>query len=695
MRRTKWNALAFLFSGALILAACGQQPGASESAGEEPASQEPAASGEEPTGSEFADTITMALDAQVGNMSNANTDVPTGRITALIYDFLYTLDDTLTPVPQLAQDLCEVSEDEITWTCTLVDGATFHNGEPITVDDVVYTYELAKSANCTFNPSVCLSPFLEGVEAVDDSTVQFTLIEPYSPFATTILPGIGIESKAVIEAAYADFSEGTEGQDPAEVKAAIEAINAATGAETPDSAACEEAAAQGTAILDTAGLEYGSAADFAVEDDPETDEDETSDGQCDFAASLLTQLEGIADQLASDGVDAVAAVYQLLSFNREPVGSGPYQVESCDLDGCVLTAYEDYWQGAPVTKTIEMPIFTDVATAAQALAAGELDWVNDLTPDARAAVAPAVEDGSVQLIQYNDFGHYEMQYNMHESIPLADGSEWQGWFYDPNLRKAVQYCIDKPGLVEIATDGNGVAIEADIPPASWAFNPDLKAVEMDVDAAKAFIEEGSEEFGEPIHQWTLGDDGIYVNEDGDRLSATVLVRLGQQDRVDFMNLLAESVLECGIEINVEAADFQTVLIPALSWPHIPPGSDEPWHAYFGGWGVGVDPDPYALFHSSQCTSEDQPDLYNYPCLQDDEIDRLIEEGLATSDQAERTEIYFEYQARMQELQPYLFAWANVNADGLSAGMQYDDGPLEADSPLWGWQRHKLAKLASE
>jgi hypothetical protein len=50
---------------------------------------------------------------------------------------------------------------------------------------------------------------------------------------------------------------------------------------------------------------------------------------------------------------------------------------------------------------------------------------------------------------------------------------------------------------------------------------------------------------------------------------------------------------------------------------------------------------------------------------------------------------------MQELQPYLFAWANVNADGLSAGMQYDDGPLELDSPTWGWLRHKLAKVAGE
>ena len=694
MRRTKWNAFAFLFSGALILAACGGT-GTTESAAPDD-SEAPPTTSEEPTASEdagtgeFADTIVQALDAQVGNISNANTDVPTERLTTPIYDALYVINDALEPVPQLATDLCEVSEDEITWTCTLVDGASFHNGDPITVDDVVYSYQLAISESCTYNPSVCLAPFVESAEATDESTVVFTLLEPYAPFATTILPGIGIESKAVIEAAYEEFAGGAENVAVEDVNAAVEAITAATTAEEPDSAACEEAAAQGTAVLDEAGIEYGALEDFAVEDDPETaDVDETSDGQCDFAGSLLVPLEGLAGSLEGEGVDAVASVYQLLSFNQEPVGSGPYQLESCSLEGCVLTAFEDYWQGAPVTKTIEMPIFTDVATAAQALAAGELDWVNDLTPDARAALEGPVADGTVQLAEYNDFGHYEMQYNMHESIPLADGSEWQGWFYDINLRQAVQNCIDKAQLVEIATDGNGVPIEADIPPASWAFNPDLAPVERDVEAAKALVESSE------VHDWTMGDDGIYVNQDGDRLSALVYVRAGQQDRVDFMNLLAEQVSECGIEIQVEAADFQTVLIPALSWPHIAPGQSEPWHAYFGGWGVGVDPDPYALFHSSQCTSEEQPDTYNYVCLQDEEIDRLIEEGLAVSDQDARAEIYFQYQERMQELQPYLFAWSNVNADGLSAGMQYDDGPLELDSPAWGWQYHKIAKATGE
>jgi peptide/nickel transport system substrate-binding protein len=336
-----------------------------------------------------------------------------------------------------------------------------------------------------------------------------------------------------------------------------------------------------------------------------------------------------------------------------------------------------------------MPIFTDVATAANALAAGELDWVNDLTPDARAAVEGAVADGSVKLAEYNDFGYFALMYNMHESIPLASGEEWQGFFYDINLRQAVQLCVDKPELVEVATDGNGVPIEADIPPASWAYNPDLTAPERDPEAAMELIESAT------VHTWTMGDDGIYVNEAGERLSATVLVRAGQQDRIDFMNLLAEQVVECGIEIEVVPADFQTVLIPSLDWPHIPTGSEEPWHAYFGGWGLAVDPDPYALFHSSQCSSEEQPATFNYVCLQDEEVDRLIEEGLATSDQAERTEIYHEYQLRMQELQPYLFAWSNINADGLDAGLVYSDGELELDSPTWGWRRHMLALESQE
>ena len=192
----------------------------------------------------------MVVDGQITTLSNANADVPTAKAYAFIGTGLYQYDATLTPVPDLAADLCEVDEEEIVWTCTLRE-ATFHNGDPVTAADVVFTYELAKSANCRFNPSVCLAPFLESVTAIDDTTIEFTLLEPYAPFATVILPGISIDSEAVVTAAYDEFVGEASGADAADVTAAIDAITAATvgpdpeDAEfVPDPAACEAAATE-------------------------------------------------------------------------------------------------------------------------------------------------------------------------------------------------------------------------------------------------------------------------------------------------------------------------------------------------------------------------------------------------------------------------------------------------------------------
>ena len=386
MRRTKWNALAFLFSGALILAACGAQPGdsASEPAGSEPAGSEPAAS--EPAG-EGTGTITMIVDGQITQLSNANADVPTAEAYAgFIGTGLYQYDPTLTPVPDLASELCETSEDEITWTCTLRDDATFHNGDPVTAADVVFTYDIAKSANCRFNPSICLAPFLESTVAIDESTVEFTLIEPYAPFATVILPGIAIDSQAVVEAAYEDFAGAAEGADAAAVTEAQAAIDAAAAPAEgdPDPAACEAALAAGEAAVESGGVELPSRDNFntggenADEFDP-----------CAYGTALSDLLSQILAVLEETGIDALAAVYPLLSFNSQPVGTGPFMCEPGCLapgESLTLTAYEGYYDGAPATDTVVMPIITDDIQGANAVQAGQVDWKYSLTADAYDAL---------------------------------------------------------------------------------------------------------------------------------------------------------------------------------------------------------------------------------------------------------------------------------------------------------------------
>ena len=669
MRRTKWNALAFLFSGALILAACGGQPGESaeesEPTGSQPAGSQPA------TGGEGTGTITYAIDGQLTTLSNANADVPTAEAFSFIGAALYGYDATLTPVPDLAADLCEVSEDDLVWTCTLTD-ATFHNGDPVTAADVVFTYQIAQSANCRFNPSVCLAPFLESATAVDDTTVEFTLLEPYAPFATVILPGIAIDSEAVVTAAFEDFAGEAEGADPAEVTEAMDALNAAAAPEEgdPDPAACEAGIAAGEAAIESAGVEVPSADEFNTGGENADEYD-----PCAHATALADLLSQILATLEEEGVDAIAAVYPLLSFNSEPVNAGPYMCEpGCFAPGenLTLTAFEDYHAGAPATDTIVMPIITDEVQIANAVQAGQVDWHYSVPSDAYSALEG---DPNVKFAEYPDFGYFSLQYNLREGQLFAD----------LGARKAVQFCIDKAATVEQATNGQGIPVEADIPPASWAFNPNLETVERDVATAIGHLEEAG---------WTVETDadgnatGPATRGD-ETFSTQVYVRAGQPERIRFMELLRDQVADCGIEIEVIEGDFATVLLPLLTYPHIPPNADEPYDAYFGGWSTGFDPDPFALFHSSQCTTEEQPELYNYVCWQNEEADRLIDEGLVVSDQEERAAIYQEFEQIVYDEQPYLFAWSDLAREVIDVNMQSTAGELELSSPQWDWQVETL------
>jgi ABC-type transport system substrate-binding protein len=635
-------------SVSLLLAACGG-PGTTDGTGSGTSTgPEPGGSGGE-TG--HRDSITWVLDGQPGKISNGADDDPTADLAAFIYDALYQYNDALESIPNLAE--CEADAAELVWTCSLLE-ATFHNGDPMTAEDVKYTYDLAISANCTYNPAICIEPFVESAEVIDDRTIRFTLVQPYSPFTTLILPGIGIESKAVIEAAYAEFTGAAADLDVAALRDAAAAIDEPAGLDEPDQAGCEAALATAEELLAQAGVELPRREDHTFD---------TGFDACSYGAVLSTALGNVANSLEAEGLDAIAAVYSLLSFNRAPVGTGPYKlVEFTPGESVVLEAHADYHDGVPATQTMNFQIITDLVAAASALAAGQVDYVEEMTPDAYEAVR---NTPSVKVAEYPGFLHLELQFNVREGR----------LFNDVNLRKAMQLCIDKEGTVSAATNASALPIESETPPASWAFNPDIQPVARDVDAAKALIEESG---------WTLGSDGIY-EKGGRKLAAEVLVRAGQSDRINFMQLLAQQVRECGYDITVTPADFQTVLIPALDRAWAADGFD----AYFGGWSAAVDPDPFSLWHCSQVSTEERPELFNYIGYCNPEVDEIIEAGLATSNQDERKQLYFRFQEILAEEQPYLFAYAPLVRDGMHAGMTYTDGEITMDSPTWLWKRHKI------
>ena len=80
----------------------------------------------------------------------------------------------------LATDM-KVSEDGITWTVDIRDGVAFTDGEPLTAEDVAFTYNTLRDTS-----SVNDFTMLKEAVAVDSDTVEFHMNRPYSIWPYTM-----------------------------------------------------------------------------------------------------------------------------------------------------------------------------------------------------------------------------------------------------------------------------------------------------------------------------------------------------------------------------------------------------------------------------------------------------------------------------------------------------------------------------
>ena len=99
-----------------------------------------------------------------------------------IYEGLLYWDSGYNNNPSLAESWEAVSDTE--YIFHLRKGVLFHNGQEMTSEDVVYSFEHAMDESISAYAG-WLSP-VASVEAVDDYTVKVTLKEPYSPFLDVI-----------------------------------------------------------------------------------------------------------------------------------------------------------------------------------------------------------------------------------------------------------------------------------------------------------------------------------------------------------------------------------------------------------------------------------------------------------------------------------------------------------------------------
>jgi peptide/nickel transport system substrate-binding protein len=195
-------------AAAAFLAACGGD--SDDTATDEGATT--TTSGEETTTTEFQgavasedETTTTAGDARaeaqtetvtiaVPSLQEAHVD-PHFAVGGLIFplrdaiaEFLYYPDITGKYVPTLATGF-ELSEDQLTWTFTLREGVTMHDGSEFTADDVKTAIDRIVQGE-DFTHLTTFKSFVTGATVIDDYTVTVETNKPYATLVVDLPPPI-------------------------------------------------------------------------------------------------------------------------------------------------------------------------------------------------------------------------------------------------------------------------------------------------------------------------------------------------------------------------------------------------------------------------------------------------------------------------------------------------------------------------
>ncbi|MDX8364540.1 peptide-binding protein [Cytobacillus sp. IB215665] len=199
LSKSSWLLLSLMLVFALFLAACGNEADEPSTAQKDPVTTSDGESeGEEEEEVEETEDPATTNEPQSGGTlimgsiggptlfnSIYSQDASSGDIQNLIFSSPVIANPNLEVEYDLATDI-QSSEDGLTVTVTLRDDVRFHDGEPLTADDLVFTYSIPISDEY-IGPRGGDFESIESITKIDDYTVEFKLNEVNVGFIPTTL----------------------------------------------------------------------------------------------------------------------------------------------------------------------------------------------------------------------------------------------------------------------------------------------------------------------------------------------------------------------------------------------------------------------------------------------------------------------------------------------------------------------------
>ena len=172
-------------------------------------------------------------------------------------------------------------------------------------------------------------------------------------------------------------------------------------------------------------------------------------------------------------------------------------------------------------------------------------------------------------------------------------------------------------------------------PGTWAYTDQVKRYPYDMERARQLLAEAG---------WKERNaDGLLV-KDGKPFTFEILTNQGNDERKKIAEILQSQLRELGVGAEIRILEWA-----ALLKEHI---RKRRFEAIVLGWGTGVDPDQYVIWHSSQMA----PEQMNHIGYSNPEADAALEAGRTACIQAERVRYYHRLQEILAEDQPIVFLY---------------------------------------
>lgn len=351
------------------------------------------------------------------------------------------------------------------------------------------------------------------------------------------------------------------------------------------------------------------------------------------------------------------------SFAQKPLGSHYYQLKEWRHGEYIkLEKNPKSVLGRAYIDHLIERIIPDPAAQFLELMADNIDSMS-MDPITYARIIPSRPALQARLNQFKELGN---------SYTYLGFNLKRKPFDDVRIRKAINYAIDKQEIIDGVYLGLGITIASPYKPGTRWSNPDLQPYSFDPAKAKQLLIEAG-------YQDTDGD-GI-VDRAGKKLSFEILTNLGNKQREKTAVIIQRRLKEVGIETHIRTLEWASLLTNFIK-----PGD---FDAVVMGWGLGLDPDQYSIWHSSQ----QKPGQFNFIGYNNPAVDKLLEQGRLEFDPEKRMQIYHEFAKVLYEDSPLVYLSAGYGLTAIHkrvqgimnpvppAGVSYDSQKWYIPQPL--------------